>query len=168
MARVQGNNYPYSDVGNRLVQVRKDLGLSQTQFAERLGVHWQTISRMETGQRKVDAEVLVNLCEMGYDATWLLTGKGDMLLKERSEVEEQKLLAEYWQTNHRLIEMALKIAYQRVVDDLGQERADKIFKEVIPSPQVKVMFPHPAGKVHDAGAVAEEEKKQEKGKRSKS
>lgn len=161
MARVQGNNYPYGDVGNRLIRVRKDLGLSQTQFAERLGVHWQTISRMETGQRKLDAEVLVNLCEMGYDATWLLTGRGDMLLNEKDEAEEQRLAAEYWQTNHRRIETALKLAYQRVASELGEEQAQKIFKEVKARSKGNQMIPDPGGKVAEPTDVSGKGDKEE-------
>ena len=131
MARVQVNIYPYGDIGNRLVQVRKDLGLSQTQLADRLGIHWQTISRVETGQRKVDAEVLVCLCEMGYDATWLLTGKGDMLLTGQDHIEQQRLKAEYWETRHHLLETSVKVARHRIIDIVGREKADEVFKEII-------------------------------------
>lgn len=161
MARVQGINYPYGDIGKRLVRVRKDLGLSQTQFAERLGVHWQTISRMETGQRKVDAEVLVNLYEMGYDATWLLTGIGDMLLKEGNEVEEQRLLAEYWQTNYNLLDTAVKIAYQRLVDIVGEEQAEKVFKEVRAQSKENQIIHDPSRKVAKPTKVIKQGDKEE-------
>jgi len=161
MARVQGINYPYGDIGNRLVQVRKELGLSHTQFAERLGVHWQTISRIETGQRKVDAEILVNLCEMGYDATWLLTGRGDMLLKEGNEVEEKRLLAEYWQTNYNLLDTAVKIAYQRLVDSVGKEQAEKIFKEVKAQSKGNQIIHDPSRKVTEPTKALREGDKEE-------
>ncbi len=86
-----------------------------------------------------------------------------MLLRGKSEVEEQRLLAEYWQTNYRLIETALKLAYQRVVDNFGKEGAEKIFKEVMPSPRMEMMFSHPASRKPHTGAVAEEKKRGKKG-----
>ncbi len=153
MARVRGITYPYGDVGNRLGRVRKDLGLSQTQFAERLGVHWQTISRMETGQRKIDAEVLVNLCEMGYDSTWLLTGRGDMHLGSESEIDRHKLLAEYWQKNYSLLETAVNMAYKRLVDKVGEEETEKIFKEVKAQSIVNRMSSDPARKADNPTKV---------------
>ena len=86
-----------------------------------------------------------------------------MLLRGKSEVEEQRLLAEYWQTNCRRIETALKIAYQRVVDNFGEEGAEKIFREVLPSPRMEMMFSHPASGKPYTGAVAEEKKWGKKG-----
>ncbi len=135
MARVQVIIYPYGDIGARLVQVRKELGLSQSQLADHLRVHWQTISRIETGQRKVDAEVLVSLCEMGYDATWLLTGKGEMLITGEDRVEQQRLQAEYWETRHHLLETSVRVARHRIVEMVGREKADEVFKEVIQAQQ---------------------------------
>jgi len=162
MARVQGDIYPYSDVGRRLVQLRKALGLSQAQLAERLGVHWQTILRIETGQRKVNAEVLAGLCGMGYDATWLLTGQGDMLLKDEAQVEEQRLLVEYWRTNYSLLETALKLAYRRLVDSAGESQAEKIFKELRLDRKGDLMIPHPVREVIAPGQVSKKGKKKRK------
>lgn len=164
------NKFDKAEFVERLQQLISTLNERPTPFAKKIGISRAFMNDVLHLRSGPSVQMLYGITNYRSDINihWLLTGKGDMLLKERNEVEEQKLLAEYWQTNHRLIEMALKIAYQRVVDDLGQERAEKIFKEVIPSPQVEVMFPHPAGKVHDAGAVAEEEKKQEKGSRNKS
>ena len=131
MAIEQENNYPYSDIGKRLVQVRKKLGLSQNQFAEQLGIHWQTISRIENGRRKIDAEALVGLCKMGFSATWLLTGKREMFLEDEGNVEQQRLSAQYWQKNHEVLETAVKLAYKRLTDSEGKERAKEIFKETM-------------------------------------
>ena len=131
MAIVQENNYPFSDIGMRLVQVRKKLGLSQNQIAEQLGIHWQTVSRIENGRRKIDAEALVGLCKMGFSATWLLTGRGERFLSDEGNVEQQRLSVEYWQKNHEVLETAVKLAYQRLVDSDGEEKAKEIFAETI-------------------------------------
>ena len=131
MAIGQDNNYPFGDIGKRLVQLRKKLGLSQNLFAEQLGIHWQTISRIENGRRKIDAEALVGLCKMGFSATWLLTGRGEMLIQDGDKTDQQRLSAEYWQKNHEVLETAVKLAYKRLIDSEGEERAKEIFKETM-------------------------------------
>ena len=68
---------------------------------------------------------------MGYDATWLLTGKGEMLLEDEGNVEQQRLSVEYWQKNHETLEAAVKLAYQRLADSDGSERAKEIFAETL-------------------------------------
>jgi len=65
-----------------------------------------------------------------------------MLLKEKNELEEHRLLAEYWQSNYTLLETAVKVAYQRLVASVGEKRAEKIFKEVKPKPKGDLMIPN--------------------------
>ena len=85
-----------------------------------------------------------------------------MLLRGNSEIEEQRLLAEYWQTSYRLIETALKLANQRVIDNFGKERAETIFKEVMPSLRMGMMYSPAESMTSHTGAVAEEKKREKK------
>ncbi|MGB1835814.1 XRE family transcriptional regulator [Marinobacter adhaerens] len=62
-------------IGERLTQIRG--AKSQGAFAEELGVHKNSLGHYERGNRVPDAETLLKLVEMGYDANWLLTGKGE-------------------------------------------------------------------------------------------
>lgn len=61
-------------IGERLTQIRGSK--SQGAFAEELGVHKNSLGHYERGNRVPDAETLLKLVEMGFDANWLLTGKG--------------------------------------------------------------------------------------------
>ena len=131
MAILQERLYHNSDIGDRLALVRKRAGITQKQLAEAIAVHWQTISRIENGQRRITAEILIHFCELGYDATWLRTGKGEMFLADEGNVEQQRLSAEYWQKNHETLVAAVKLAYKRLVDSNGEEQAREIFKETI-------------------------------------
>lgn len=55
------------------MEVRGDM--DRKEFADRLGVHVNTIANYERGDRKVDPEFLVKLRESaGVDVNWLLTG----------------------------------------------------------------------------------------------
>ncbi|HWV09732.1 MAG TPA: helix-turn-helix transcriptional regulator [Pseudomonas sp.] len=76
-------------LGERIREVRG--GLTQSQFAERLGLERKTVSRYEAGERAPDALALVQLMsEFGVDLAWLLTGDGEGL---RLTADERELLA---------------------------------------------------------------------------
>ena len=156
------------DTALRLKEIRETKGVSQSEFAKSLGVSLRSYQYYENGTRPLPIDVLRRLAETGMKIQWLLTGKGERDVPAQEQVEQLKAMVEYWKANYMLAEAGIKLARTQVKEKYGEDSAAQIFDELMPSPQVEVMFPHPAGKVHDAGAVAEEEKKQEKGKRSKS
>lgn len=51
-------------IADRLRQARKDLGFTQAEVAQVLGVHRPTISEIEAGRRAVSSEELHRLCEL--------------------------------------------------------------------------------------------------------
>ncbi|MDC8804257.1 helix-turn-helix transcriptional regulator [Halomonas pacifica] len=62
------------DVGHRLKLIRGEL--SQAAFADKVGVHKNTLGGYERGERSPDAEILRALVGLGYNANWVLTGEG--------------------------------------------------------------------------------------------
>lgn len=48
---------------NRVAEIRKRMGLTQSQLAEKVGVHWITISKLERGQIQLTEEWRVRLGE---------------------------------------------------------------------------------------------------------
>jgi transcriptional regulator with XRE-family HTH domain len=65
---------PSSGIGARISQVRHHL--TQTKFADSLGIHKNTLIRYEKEKRLPDAALLIRICEQyGVDPTWLLTGE---------------------------------------------------------------------------------------------
>lgn len=151
------------DAALRLKEIRGSKGVSQSKFARYLEISLRSYQYYENGTRPLPIDVLRRLAEAGMNIHWLLTGEGERDVPAQEEVEQLKAMVEYWQANYQMAETALKIVRQRITETYGKESADGAFEDLMPSPQLEVMFPHPAGKVHDAGAVSEEEKKQEKG-----
>lgn len=47
---------------DRLIQLRKDQGLSQQDLAKRLFCHQSMVARIESGERRIDVVELVVLC----------------------------------------------------------------------------------------------------------
>ena len=63
------------DMADRIQQVRKTGGLSQEEFADRLGVSRQAVSKWESGQSVPDAEKIVRMSEVfGVTTDYLLKG----------------------------------------------------------------------------------------------
>ena len=82
-------------IGERLKLLRErhlvDRKFSQVEFAEKLGIERDKISRIENGKQDVDINILINISQQfNVDLHWLITGESF-----KSEAEEQlKVCAE--------------------------------------------------------------------------
>jgi transcriptional regulator with XRE-family HTH domain len=73
--------YPQGDTfGERLRSLRKAYGLSQNEFAEKLGYETETsISQIETGEVLPDTAALNRMIEVcPVDLHWMITGKAGL------------------------------------------------------------------------------------------
>ena len=71
-----------NETGLRLRQIRKDVGLTQKEFAEKLGVSFRTYTRYETESVNIPNSALEELAILGYSMDWLITGKGEMRVRD--------------------------------------------------------------------------------------
>jgi transcriptional regulator with XRE-family HTH domain len=55
------NQQDYKKVGERLAALRRDVGITQAQFAKRIGKPQSFVSSYESGQRRIDIVELVVL-----------------------------------------------------------------------------------------------------------
>ena len=66
-------------VGEQIRDLRKFLGLNQTDFGAKIGLTFGAISGYESGRRECPDTVILSICrEYGCDETWLRTGEGEM------------------------------------------------------------------------------------------
>ena len=74
---------------NRIKEIRKSMGLNQTEFGTKIGVTTSAISGYELGTRVPSDAIIKSICrEYKVNETWLRTGAGDMY---RSVSREQAL-----------------------------------------------------------------------------
>ena len=79
-------------MGDRIKQIRLAAGLTQQQFAERIGLSRKYIALIETGSREPSDRTISDICrEFGVSQSWLQTGEGEMFLP-RSKNEELALM----------------------------------------------------------------------------
>ena len=64
------------ELNERIIQARKQAGLTQEQLGERLGVSRQAVSKWESGQANPDVTYITEMCKLfQVSADWLLLGK---------------------------------------------------------------------------------------------
>ncbi len=76
-----------SEYGERIRQIREALGLSQSEFAERLGIHKQMVSDVERGkQKRFNTQIEKSLADIfGVNLSWLLHGQGEMFAPQNTQ-----------------------------------------------------------------------------------
>ena len=79
---------------DRIKEVRKSAGCSQTKFGERVGVSMSAVQKWELGLNQPDAASIRLICqEYGVNETWLRTGEGDMKIAQSREQEMATLVS---------------------------------------------------------------------------
>lgn len=69
-------------IGERMKQVRQRLGLTQATMAEETGITLVSYKRYEGSKAMPSADALESFSKLEINLHWLLTGDGEMLLKD--------------------------------------------------------------------------------------
>ncbi len=79
----------------RIKALRKALGLTQQEFADKLGIKRTTIGNYELGRNEPVDSVIALICDRcSVNEAWLRTGKGSMFVELSREDELQRLIDE--------------------------------------------------------------------------
>ncbi len=75
-------------MNHRIRELRKTLGLTQTEFGKQLGIKQTTVAGYETGGRTpIDAVISLICRQFQVNETWLRTGEGEMFSNRTREEE---------------------------------------------------------------------------------
>ena len=102
-------------MNERIKQIRRELGLTQTEFAERIGLKQNSIALIESGKRNISDQAVLSICrEYGVNEEWLRTGDGDKFIPESND-ELEALAKKYNLSNadQVLIEKYVNLTHQR-------------------------------------------------------
>lgn len=76
--------------GERVKEIRKNLGLTLEKFGEKLGVGKTAISKIERDERGLTEQMTKSICrEFGVDYIWLTTGEGEMFVDSDDDFIEK-------------------------------------------------------------------------------
>lgn len=77
----------------RIKELRKRLGLTQQEFADKLGIKRGSIGNYELGRNIPVDSVIALICDRCHvNETWLRTGEGDMFVEVSRDDELQRLI----------------------------------------------------------------------------
>lgn len=89
---------------DRIKKVRKDSGLTQKEFAERLGIKQNTVASYEMGRIGVSDSVRISICrEFGINEQWLREGIGEMKIEDCQEERYASNVAKLQRTDDETI-----------------------------------------------------------------
>ena len=75
-------------INERMKMVRKEKGMTQNDFGERLGISYAAISMMERGLNGVSEQnIRAMVREFCVNENWLRTGEGDMFVNQKPDEE---------------------------------------------------------------------------------
>ena len=103
-------------LGKRIKEAREFLGIGQKEFAKKIGIIYQTLSKYERSEIKPTTEILTKLTEIhGININWLLTGNGNMFIEEekKSNTKANEIIEAY----EKLPEDKQKYYYFKIIAD---------------------------------------------------
>ena len=82
-------------IGERIKQLRKELGMTQAVFAERIGIRQNSVAVIEMGKNMPSDQTVAFICrEFRVNEEWLRTGAGEMFVPSPETVVD-KLAEDY-------------------------------------------------------------------------
>jgi transcriptional regulator with XRE-family HTH domain len=82
--------------GERLEKIRRELKLTQQQFADKLGISKGTISKVEKNKGSFSSEILCKLLvDFNVNLNYLLGGFSPMFLNENHKKSDEQLFREF-------------------------------------------------------------------------
>lgn len=120
-------------MNERLKALRKNLGLTQEEFAKHIGIKRNTLANYEIGRNDPIDAVLFSICrEFNVNEEWLRNGTGEMFSESRNSVFEE-LTRQYNldTTQQALVETILQMndLQRQTLKTLAHNLVDKILSE---------------------------------------
>jgi len=96
------------EVGQRIIEIRKAIGLTQKEFAKDIKISQTHISALELNTRVIHERIIKMICfTYGVNENWLKTGKGEMFEKGR-DYKLEEVIANFKKLDEHLQDYVLK------------------------------------------------------------
>ena len=121
------------DEGQRVRELRKELGLTLEKFGKPLGVGKTAISKIENGENNLTDQMILAICrEYNVDEKWLRTGEGEMFKKLNRQQELAQLTVTLFKEEEDSFKSRLIMALAQLNEEeweLLEKISDKIAKK---------------------------------------
>lgn len=76
-------------MNERIIELRKSLNLSQTDFGKQIGISKSSVSDIEIGRISISERTIISICsKFNVNEEWLKTGNGNMFLEYDKKHDE--------------------------------------------------------------------------------
>ena len=107
-------------MNNRIVQLRKYLGLTQEAFGKKIGLTDAMVSMLESGKKTIQNRTISLICyTFVVNEDWLRYGSGNMMASKAETEDERQLLAMF----DKLSDEMKRVVLQKVNDLLAADGA---------------------------------------------
>lgn len=108
-----------STIGERIKEIRKDAGLTQQKFAERIGAKQNTVAQYEIGRNVPIDPVITAICkEFDIQEDWLRYGLEPMRAAKSREEEISELVGSALSGSNDFKKAVIRMICSRSDDDL--------------------------------------------------
>lgn len=115
---------------DRIKILRKTLGFTQQEFADKIGLSRNFIAQLETGSKAPSDRTILDICkEFSVNEVWLRTGSGDMFLQENKDTQISQMLDEVIKANESDFKRRLISALSKLDDD-GWDCLEKLVENI--------------------------------------
>ena len=116
-----------NELKDRIRLIRKHFGLTQGEFAQKLGTVQNTITGYETGRRTPSGSAQELICtKFGVNELWLKTGEGDMLKEIPEEDEIASIVSDLLENNGQTEFYDLILSIMRAYKKLDKKYQDTL------------------------------------------
>ncbi|MDY2655829.1 MAG: helix-turn-helix transcriptional regulator [Candidatus Limiplasma sp.] len=75
---------------DRIKDIRKALDMTQTEFAQRIGIKQNSLANIEIGRRNASNQVVISICrEFGVNQDYLLKGEEPMFIPKEEAAHDR-------------------------------------------------------------------------------
>lgn len=112
-------------LSERLKEARLALGLKQPELSKAIGAKLRGYQENESGRSTPRSDVITGFIGLGVNANWLLTGNGEMLIRDDGDAEFQKAQ----QTDAILAMLDNDVDAEKRVYERGEPRVQALAKQ---------------------------------------
>lgn len=121
-------------MNTRITDVRKSVGLTQGEFAEKLGLTRNFISLIENGNRIPSDRTITDICrEFGISEKWLRTGEGDMRIPMSRDEEIADMVGKALSGDNEFKKSVIRMICTRSESEL--EALEKMLSQLVEDAQ---------------------------------
>ena len=122
-------------MNTRIKNLRKQLGLTQSEFGEKIGLKGNTITNYENNIRTPSDAVIYSICrEFNVNEQWLRSGEGDMFLRLSRNDEIAAYVARVMKDESAYYQQKMLLFFSRLSPEM-LKKLEEVAKDIISEPK---------------------------------